>query len=135
MENKKSQKPDDQKITAFSQQARNLPIPENLRQSNLAAIKAALDASETQRNTAPAWWRKRIAIPLPLAAAVLLVLLLQMTLSVLVFTRESGAHTLSPINPTGLSKTVAPPQYSETCVYVSGMGVVNKNQVFFHEEN
>jgi hypothetical protein len=135
MENKNPQKPSDQNIKAFSQQARNLPIPENLRQSNLAAIKAALDASETQRHTAPAWWRKRIAIPLPLAAAVLLVLLLQITLSVFVFTRESGAHPLSPINPTGLSKTVTPPQYTETCVYVSGMGVVNKNRLFFHQEN
>jgi len=136
MENSESKRQTDQKIEAFTRQARAISIPDTLRKSNEAAIQAALNGIEASPRPALPWWRRRVSVPLPVAAAILLIIALQVGLFLVVRTPDSGTTPTTPLAPpTGQSITEAPPQYAQTCVYVSGMGVVEKNQEFFYQEN
>ena len=66
----------DDPIETLSRQNRAIALPERLRQSNRAAIRAALESYESDE-TSGVWWHRHITVPVPVAAAVILVIVLQ----------------------------------------------------------
>jgi len=111
-------------IETFGQVARQVPIPEGLRAKNRAAIQNAFAAVPKTRR--PRWWQQRVAVPLPMAAAVLLLLALQCA-----WMLRSTIST--PKTMDVVAEQLQPPaedHYTETNVYVAGIGTIERSQLF-----
>lgn len=134
MKSDKPNRPDEEAIIErFGQQARGIEVPSRLRQANAARIRGALEKATARGQQGAPWWRRRISVPLPLAAAILLVVFLQLAFQL----TGSPGDDLSSAGrkgdiPTGPSATIERPPYTERCVYVARIGVVESNRTYFH---
>jgi hypothetical protein len=134
MKSDKHNRPDEEAIIEqFGQQARDVDVPPQLRQSNTTRIRGALERATSSGKQRATWWHRRISVPLPVAAAILLVVLLQLAFG-LIGSPVDGSSSTGNENdtPTGPSATIERPQYTESCVYIARIGVVESNRTYFH---
>ena len=143
-----NEKNEDQRIAGSLASLRRLARPEGLRKKSREAIRNALDMTENAAAEARLpWWKRRLAIPVPVAAGFIasLILLLYMQVGARSergkadpFRSEAVENTPRPSSPTSLAEPVRTELTSlhpyERAIYVQGIGFLDTEIGFQFEE-